>query len=335
MRVTRIPDRIVAGNRAKGATRSIEPSYERVTFDRAVASAAPTGRTPQAELCGPGHPLFDALVADASVAYTGALERGSVLADPDTTEPYLAMLLAGEVVDGSGQIATKRLVTVRTDPSGRQSELRYPSLYDLGIPEDDSPRVPDAPVEVPGLAESSDWARAEVFEADYLTAAERATRIARTQEEFLRRSFARIDAAAQEAIMDAEDDVAAGKPGAEGGCAKPTRACHETPPPRNTPSRVRLALRPSVWVTSPMSRAASSSRLDRRRDERLSKDEIELIAMGVAMDYERARHPAIEVEDVSAQRGLGFDVRSALGSERRCIEVKGRIWCRRRGTDLD
>lgn len=61
------PTALVAASRVKGATRRIAPSYERLTFDKEVATCPRRGdeeaALPQPEPCGPGHPPFDALIA--------------------------------------------------------------------------------------------------------------------------------------------------------------------------------------------------------------------------------------------------------------------------------
>lgn len=69
LRVDRSPDTLVARSRATGAVRRIAPAYERITFDKSIAARPRRGEEerhlPQAELFGPGHPLFDAVTAHA------------------------------------------------------------------------------------------------------------------------------------------------------------------------------------------------------------------------------------------------------------------------------
>ena len=68
--------------------RRIPTEYARLTFDKRSSRArrlADEADLPAAELCGPGHPLFDALV-DLHRAHRGDLGRGAVLIDPEATE---------------------------------------------------------------------------------------------------------------------------------------------------------------------------------------------------------------------------------------------------------
>ena len=68
--------------------RRIEGSpLTRALFDKGVVTRPRTteeASLPTAELCGPGHPLFDALVDHVIVRTTDDLARGAVLVDPDT-----------------------------------------------------------------------------------------------------------------------------------------------------------------------------------------------------------------------------------------------------------
>ena len=69
-RVDRSPNVLVARSRTASGLRQIAPDYKRITFDKSIATrprnSAEEATLPVAELCGPGHPLFDALVSYAA-----------------------------------------------------------------------------------------------------------------------------------------------------------------------------------------------------------------------------------------------------------------------------
>src|SRR5206468_8302302 len=78
LRVTRTPQALVAASRASGEFRRLATEYARLTFDKSVVTRSQTSEEaslPAAELCGPGHPLFDALVDDAISRTTDELKR--------------------------------------------------------------------------------------------------------------------------------------------------------------------------------------------------------------------------------------------------------------------
>ncbi len=109
LRVTRTPDQLVAASRLSGATREIFPRYERLTFDRAAALRAPETAdgavAPEAELCGPGHPLFDAAVQAVINQTRADVEAGAVFGAPDVTTATVVFFVTADSVDGNGETA--------------------------------------------------------------------------------------------------------------------------------------------------------------------------------------------------------------------------------------
>ncbi|MEV6098674.1 helicase-related protein [Nocardia sp. NPDC051981] len=100
-----------------GSALPIATRYERVTFDPEHVDADDIRR---AELLAPGHPLLDT-VLDATVeAHRAALEAGTLLFDPSDpgTEPRLIVALTGEILDGTGQVVSKRFEFITLTPTG-------------------------------------------------------------------------------------------------------------------------------------------------------------------------------------------------------------------------
>lgn len=326
LRVTRTPDSLVAASRAAGATRQIAPTYERLTFEKAVATRPRRDEReaalPQAELCGPGHPLFDALVGHVIARTVNAVASGAVLIDPDAQEACALRFLVGDVVDGNGELVYRHVSAVRLSGGGAPpARSRYQSLYDLAPPQ--------APVVTPGLELAEDdatvtWARQHIFEPLYVAAKTEREAVADIQLDFLHRSFNSLLAAADQAVIAAEEDVERGAIGAEGRLRKAEVAKHVQVLRRDervsaagrgrTARRGPVTVLGTVLVLPPLGTSADGRR-------RASDEEVEAIAVRVATEYEEMR--GATVTSVESEN-VGFDLLSTLELERRCIEVKGR-----------
>ena len=96
LRVDRTPDVLVALSCIASATRPVAPTYERITFEKTVATRPrrddDEAALPQAELCGPGHPLFDELVKLIIDRTAPQMPKGAMFLDPDVDEPTRAPL---------------------------------------------------------------------------------------------------------------------------------------------------------------------------------------------------------------------------------------------------
>src|SRR5439155_7474683 len=138
LRAERSPDGLVAKSRTAGATRQIAPAYERLTFDKSIATrprrSDEEAKLPQAELCGPGHPLFDALVESVMDRTTAEVRKGTIFFDPDATEPTILHFLLGDVLDGNNEVVRRTLATLRVWPDGRVEPGPVTSLFDVVPP---------------------------------------------------------------------------------------------------------------------------------------------------------------------------------------------------------
>ena len=329
-RVTRTPDVLVAKSRANSSLRRIAPEYARLTFDKAVLSRPRRGdeeaKLPAPELCGPGHPLFDALVDWASERARDALKAGCILIDPDADAAQVVRFVEGDVVDGNGDLAYRSMHAIVTDSAGVNRQAVFQSLYDLALPGHGT--RPPANLPVPEQDVTVMWARQHVLENRYQDAVARREADVSIQADFLRRSFTALLAEADIAIDDAEVEVDKGIQGAEGRLRKAELAKATLQAKRDTrlaeADRARSVIRGLVrvlgtCVTVPPSNTATAGINDLNG---LSVPEIEAIAVRVAVKYEEGRGAAV----VSVERdNVGFDLLSTLnGTQRRCIEVKGR-----------
>lgn len=328
-RITRTPDVLVAKSRANSSLRRIAPEYARLTFDKAVLSRPRRGdveaKLPPPELCGPGHPLFDALVDWASERARDVLKAGCVFIDPDADADRVVRFVEGDVVDGNDDLAYRSMHAIVIDSAGMNRQASFQSLYDLALPRHGT-RTPTA-LPVPATDVTVMWARQHVLENRYQDAVAKREADVSIQADFLRRSFGALLAEADIAIDDAEVEIGKGIHGAEGRLRKAELAKATLQAKRDTrlgeADRAKSVLRGPVRVLGTCVTIASTTATEGANDPKgLSADEIEAIAVRVAMKYEEGRGAAV----MSVERdNVGFDLLSMLnGTQRRCIEVKGR-----------
>jgi superfamily II DNA or RNA helicase len=327
LRVTRTPDLLVARSRAAGATRRVAATYERLTFDKAVATRPRRDPTetalPQAELCGPGHPLFDALIEDMIGRTATAVARGSILIDPDADTPRAVRFLAGDAVDGNNELVHRSTAAVRLEPGHPPQRSRSQSLYDLALP-----KTPAAVAELqlPDDDNTVMWARQHLFEERYQDAKRERETVADIQLDFLRRSFNGLLSAADQAVIAAEEDVERGAQGAEGRLRRAEVAKNVQVVKRD--ERIAAAERGKAVRRGPVSVLGTvlvipfnQPTSERAREQRASNEEVEATAVRISRVYEEDRGARVETVE---RDNVGFDLLSTLGLERRCIEVKGR-----------
>jgi len=99
--------------------------YNKFTFDKEEAFRA------QAEFVAPGHPLLEAFVEKIFEKYARDVEKGAVFLDPSASMNGFIWFLEGQVNDGTGSAAGKRIFALYQD--GRNNiRLVSPSiLWDL------------------------------------------------------------------------------------------------------------------------------------------------------------------------------------------------------------
>jgi superfamily II DNA or RNA helicase len=325
-RVGRSPDALVARSRAAGSLRRVAPEYSRITFDKAVLTrprrSDDEASLPPAEICGPGHPLFDSLVNWSIDRTASVIRRGAVLVDPDADTSSVVRFVEADVVDGNGDLAYRSMHAIAVDASQVHRLANFTTLYDLAIG-DIQTNVPVAAA--PDSNGTVMYARQHVVEDRYQTAKSRREVEVGIQADFLRQSFISLLAEADQSILSLDDEVDAGVHGAEGRLrkaelhkatldAKRDARLAEAERARNVtrgPVRILGACIALPTVTNATPPAARGH----------GDPDIEAIAVRVATKYEEGR--GAEVQSVEADN-VGFDLLSLRDTERRCIEVKGR-----------
>jgi superfamily II DNA or RNA helicase len=335
-RVDRSPDVLVARSRTASGLRQIAPEYKRLTFDKAVVTRPRRGEDeaelPAAELCGPGHPLFDALAAHVIERTGPEVSRGAVFFDPDIVDPTVLRFLVGNVVDGNGEIVRRTLVAAKVTPDGRIEAAPAVSLFDVVPPTDETGRTADQALSRPSPTDDGlvMWARNHLFEEVFQEAKAEREQVAAIQEDFLKRSFGSLIAQADEAIIAAEEEIDRGVQGAEGRLRKAELVKEQHEQRRHQrleeTERGRSVFRGDVTVIGsalllPLPAPSEGDGEVLIGEGGLSDAEIEQIAVRLARQYETDR--GATVRSVESDH-VGFDLLSTLDLQRRCIEVKGR-----------
>jgi len=332
LRVERAPDVLVARSRAGAGLRKVHPDYARLTFDKAILARprrAEDASLPAAELCGPGHPLFDALVSLVKERTAGEVAKGAVFFDPDVAQPTVLHFLVGDVVDGNGELVRRTIAAARVRLDGRIEQAPTTSLFDVVPPTDQLTAAAEDAHEVSGDDPNLVmWARQHLFEPIYQQALDEREHVVAIQQDFLRRSFNALIAQADHAIIAADEEIERGIQGAEGRLRKAElikqqqelryrQRMDETERGRALARGDVVLLGSALLLPLPAPEPAGDG-LD---GSGLADHDIEAIAVRVAWHYEEGRGASVRSLEVQS---VGFDLLSQRGLERRCIEVKGR-----------
>jgi len=303
-----------------------------IVFDKQLVSVASRVEVPEGtELLGPGHPLFDALIEWTIRDARHAFAQGATVVDANIARPQRMWLVRSTIRDGRiearRRLAHEQLSVAVEDHLG--TRLTSPAYLLNCIP-------PNVPVPVPDLAPRSDedvqaWTYAEVTEKQLAR-----VRGDRTEECDLRRQY--LNTAFTDLILELQGDLSRlqqaslfGEENTEE-CSRLQGRIEELRLRKadrlrelelmmsltaNLPEVLTQALVVPAPVATVEGEPEPSHGIPMRRD-----DEVEAIAMDVAMRYERSR--GWSPRDVSDE-GEHYDVRSESPSgELRFIEVKGR-----------
>ncbi len=105
----------------------LQRRYPLITFDKDLAM-----QESRAEFVSFGHPLFEAVLQWAEQALLNALHRGATFLDLDGLRDGVLLFYEGEIVDGLGEIAGKRLFTLFVPREGGPIRAVNPAMiWDL------------------------------------------------------------------------------------------------------------------------------------------------------------------------------------------------------------
>ncbi len=284
--------------------------YRRLTFhkDEAMKKGA--------EYIAPGHPLFEAVLEEILHRTAQDCEKGAVFRDPMGRLSGTIFFVEATVVDGNGEIAGKRMLSILSRPDGKLEPIHPAILYDL------EPHGGTVPWDPP------DSERIRAFVAEHLlprffaeVQAER-ERQAQIRRRYGLRSLESLLLEAESQVLELLTRRDAGEEIPQVVLDQARRRREEIELRREKlkeriqrettliPGEIRIV---GICAVLPAPVPA---------EEELTPDpEVERIGMETVLAYERAqgRNPV----DVS-QENLGYDVRSEGPEEVRYIEVKAR-----------
>lgn len=353
--VTDVPLSVRTQRAKVGVSDPVLPRYERICFEKAGTHI---DGAPDADLVCPGHPLLDALVDETLKRDRGALRQGAVLVDDDPTAdtPRLLFWVESAVhdgttaADGTNRVVSRSVHFVELDYDGNAVDAGYAPYLDYRPPtEAEAARMADVFPEELGWLEGSpediatDYAIRQIIPEHEREVRRRIgahnKKVRRAVERRLNAEIEYWDNRAME-LKEKED---AGKANARLNSANAQRRADEL--------AARLAAREkqldrqselssvpprivggALVVPAGMLRDPDPSRAEAqetREVDAVARGKIETIAMDAVMSIEREL--GFFPHDVSATRGIGYDIESKVPNELRdggpalrMIEVKGR-----------
>ena len=289
--------------------------YPKITFDRDVAF-----RHPEAEFVSFGHPLFEALLRWVEKDLNDVLHRGAVFTDPDGRLDGVLLFYEGEITDGTGAIAGRRLLAFFADKEAGTVRTMNPALlWDLLEPE----HQPETePVSLETLQQQTLPIVVEELERYKSELLQERQRQAQIKEKYGIRSLEYLIEMLDNDLIDLYIRQEKGE--------KVDLVIHNKKEQKRRYEDTLLALKKLIerermlTLSTPRFVAAVRVVPSTMTPEAMSEDpQVEAIGMEVAMAYEREH--GREPEDVSAEN-LGFDIRSRdpRTGHKRYIEVKAR-----------
>jgi len=283
-------------------------SYPKITFDKDTAF-----KNPDAEFISFGHPLMEALLERVNKNYFDKLKRGGIFVDPSGRCDGIIWFFEGEVKDGKGAVAGKRLMAFY-DNGSEIKNVNPAILWDFVPTENNAPikfGVEERKRKVVEYAIGSVEAYKKELMEERIRQAEIKRKYGIKSLDYL---ISRLDADLAELYERQEkgEKVELAIRNKEERKRKYEEALE----------KLRKEIEREISLTVSMPRLIGAVMVRKGTEEEMMEDEeIEKIGMEMAIEYERrdGRNP----EDVSKEN-LGFDIRSRGKDEIRYIEVKAR-----------
>jgi len=285
--------------------------YRKATFDKDQAF-----KHPDVEFISFGHPLFEALLTYMEENFSAELRKGSVFVDPDGRLNGYILFYVGEVRDGGGSIAGRRLFSVYVE--GDKAVNIPPSvIWDLSLGSSEREKVNIERLD--GTARVKVLDDLQKYREELLKERKRQAEI---KKNYGMRSLSsltmelRAEVARLKRRKDKGENVDLALRNKEAQLQMYIQAQNEL--------REQIKRETNLTITNPRFVGIIRVVPPKIVEEAMQSDEeIERIGMEIVMAYERneGRIP----EDVSAEN-MGFDIRSRneKGEVVRYIEVKAR-----------
>ena len=281
-------------------------SYPKATFDKEIAF-----KNPDAEFISFGHPLLEALIEWINRNYFAKLQKGAVFEDPSGRYDGVLWFFEGEVKDGKGSIAGKRLMAIY-DNGKELTEVNPAILWDFVPQDSNKPRKLDITKE---KAQEYSIDAVEAYKQEIFEERKRQGEIKRKYGiKSLEYLIGELDADLaelyeREARGEKVDIAIRNKEERKRQYEEALETLE-----KEIEQEISLTISMPKFLGAILVRPTTSK-------EMISDEEIEKIGMEIAMEYEKTQ--GREPEDVSKEN-LGFDIRSKGDGETRYIEVKAR-----------
>lgn len=277
----------------------------------------------------PGNRVFDSLVEVVRNTYREDMLRGTIFVSPDDPDPYFAYFIKSQIIDNrphrtDDSVADERLLLVCEDGSGDFRVTSPAKFIDL------HPPTEFAKVVVPPAQRSQDqvvsWSFQEITLPQYEDTHQRVEEDTARRREYLEVAFTHVITDLQLEIQDLQAKLLIGDPKASEKLPKKEDRLRELIQKK----RQRLESLEQMAQVSPKAPEVLGcafvvplTQVEYQGHYGMSRDdEVEAVAMEVAMAFERAQ--GWQPVDVSANNE-GYDIRSVSPEQlKRYIEVKGR-----------
>lgn len=294
-----------------------------------------TAQYGRAHYINPGNALFDCLVDTVRDSFRDEMLKGTVLVSPEDKSPFFAFFMKNQIMDnrptqsGEPNIANELLTLICQDDAGMFHQTSPAKLLDLCPPVEFAKEIiPPAPA---NESEVMEWAYENQTEPLLSETEKTIKEDSASRREYLQTAFTQIILDIQGEINElqnkllfTDDDKVQQKLLAKEARYEALKRRKQERIAQMDKMIELFPVEPEVLGCAyvvPLNQVEYHLNFGMTRD-----DEVEAVAMKVAMDYETVQ--GRNVEDVSKEN-VGYDVKSIDDSgKKRYIEVKGRA-----GTD--
>lgn len=335
--ITYIPDVIVNKLKEKYNVFSENLSSQYFFFDKTKylehqQSVASYGK---AHYINPGSALFDCLVDTVRDCFRDEMLKGTILVSPEDIHPYFAFFVKNQIQDnrqtpdGESSIANELLTLICQDPNGVFHQTSPAKLLDLCPPTEFAKEI--QPPEPAKETEVIEWAYENQTEPLLASTQKAVKEDTENRREYLQTAFTQIIIDIQGEINELQNKLlySDDEKVQQKLLAKEARysALLERKRERMKEMDSMIELFPVEPKVLGCAYVVPLNQVEYKQNYGMSRDdEVEAIAMKVAIDYEESH--GRNTSDVSKDN-IGYDVKSvdSIGNKR-YIEVKGRA-----GTD--
>ena len=266
-----------------------------------------------------GNPLFEAILKWISKKFSPELQKGAVFSDPTGVLNGYILFYEGEIKDGTGIVASKRLFSYFIKHDKSEIEIVQPSImWDLEETTNNNPQEIETN-ELKELCNSEVISSLRTYQSEILIERKRQADI---KERYGVRSLEKFVADLDESLVGLRnrehkgDDVQL--------AIRNNKNRMDRYRQNKDQLEKRIVLEKNLTISSPRFIGIVKVTPPMVQSDEMKRDvDSEKIAMEIVMEYEKSqgRFP----RDVSKEIGPGFDIRSKdENGDSRLIEVKGR-----------